>query len=111
MTDVVVAIDAGGTKLLGGLVAPDGAVLGTEEVATPRTPEGCDPGLRALAGLAGRLASSAATGGHRVTGIGLGFPEYVRDGTVTSARGLRLGPAARRGARGHGAERSGGGRR
>ena len=85
MTDVVVAIDAGGTKLLGGLVAPDGAVLATEEVATPRAPEGCDPGLRALAGLAGRLASSAAAGGHRVTGVGLGFPEYVRDGKVTSA--------------------------
>ena len=85
MTDVVVAIDAGGTKLLGGLVHADGAVLATEEVATPRTPEGCDPGLRALAGLAGRLASSAAAGGHRVTGVGLGFPEYVRDGKVTSA--------------------------
>jgi len=85
VTDVVVAVDAGGTKLLGGLVTPDGAVREVEEVATPRTPEGCDPGLRTLAGLAGRLASSAAAGGHRVTGVGLGFPEYVRDGRVTSA--------------------------
>jgi len=85
VSDVVLAIDAGGTKLLGGLVTGDGAVLGANEVATPRAPEGCDPGLRALAAMAARLADTASAAGHRVVGIGVGFPEYVRDGAVSSA--------------------------
>ena len=106
MSDVVLAIDAGGTKLLGGLVTGDGAVLGADEVATPRAPEGCDPGLRALAALAARLADTASAAGHRVVGIGVGFPEYVRDGAVYQRRGLRLGPPARRGARGRAARRT-----
>jgi glucokinase len=41
--------------------------------------------LRALAGLAERMAFTAAREGHRVVGVGLGFPEYVRDGVVTSS--------------------------
>ena len=69
MSDVVLAIDAGGTKLLGGLVTGDGAVLDADEVATPRAPEGCDPGLRALAALAARLADMASAAGHRA-GVG-----------------------------------------
>ena len=63
----------------------DGAVLGADEVPTPRAPEGCDPGLRALAALAARLADTASAAGHRVVGIGVGFPEYVRGGAVSSA--------------------------
>ena len=84
--DVVLAIDAGGTKLLGGLVTGDGEVLATDEVPTPRRPEGCDPGLRALAELAARLSDTARP--PRTTGSSpsaSGFPEYVRDDAVTSA--------------------------
>jgi glucokinase len=85
VSDVVLGVDAGGTKLLGGLVTREGEVLDTDEVPTPRSPEGCDPGLRALSALAARLADVAAAAGHRIVGIGLGFPEYVRDGVVSSA--------------------------
>lgn len=85
MTDVVLAIDAGGTKLLGGLVTRTGQTLHVDEVPTPRTPSGCDPGLVALVALAGRLGRAADAAGHLVRAIGVGFPEYVRDGVVTSA--------------------------
>ena len=83
--DVVLAIDAGGTKLLGGLMTAGGEVLATDEVPTPRSPRGCDPGLRALAELAGRLSDAAAAADQRVVAVGVGFPEYVRDDAVTSA--------------------------
>jgi glucokinase len=85
MTDVALAIDAGGTKLLGGLVARDGAVVLREQVATPRDDRGCDPGLEALVALAHRLHRRATDDGHRVVGVGLGMPEYVHDGALTSA--------------------------
>lgn len=83
--DVVVALDAGGTKLLGGLVTVDGEVLGREQVPTPRADSRCDPGLRELRALAGRLAGLATARGHRVRGVGLGMAEYVHDGELTSA--------------------------
>jgi glucokinase len=85
VTEVVLAIDAGGTKLLGGLVTRTGETLDVDEVATPRAPSGCDPGLVALVALAGRLRRAADAAGHLVRGVGVGFPEYVRDGVVTSA--------------------------
>ena len=44
VTEVVVALDVGGTKLLGGLVTADGAVVARRQVPTPRDPTGCDPG-------------------------------------------------------------------
>ena len=85
MTDVVLALDAGGTKLLGGLVTRDGGVLHRDEVATPRVAGRCDPGLAALRGLAGRLLGRAEATGHGVLATGLGIAEFVRDGRVTSA--------------------------
>ena len=83
MTELVLAIDAGGTKLLGGLVTRQGEVLHTEEVPTPATATGSDPGLRELTALARRVADTADEHG-RIVGVGLGFPEYVRGGRVTS---------------------------
>lgn len=84
-SDVVVALDAGGTKLLGGLVTADGEVLDRDQVPTPRVGGRCDPGLRELHALAGRLAALATARGHRVRGVGLGMAEYVHDGQLTSA--------------------------
>lgn len=85
MTEVALAIDAGGTKLLGGLVTRAGEVLCATEVPTPRTPAGSDPGLRETAALTARLAATATAEGHVVSAVGLGFPEYVRAGVVTSS--------------------------
>ena len=48
VTEVVVALDVGGTKLLGGLVTADGAVVVRRQVPTPRDPTGCDPGPAAV---------------------------------------------------------------
>lgn len=84
MPDVVLAIDAGGTKLLGGLVSPAGEVLHRRQVPTPRQDGRCDPGLAATLELADGLLADAADTGHDVRGIGLGFPEYVVDDEVTS---------------------------
>ena len=85
MNDVVNALDAGGTKLLGGLLTRDGEVLDRDQVATPRASGGCDPDLTMLCALASRLGRRAAASGLSVRGVGLGIAEYVRDGLVTSA--------------------------
>jgi glucokinase len=84
MADVALAVDAGGTKLLAGLVARDGTVVLREQVPTPRDDRGCDPDLETLIALAHRLHARATNDGHRVVGVGLGMPEYVRDGVLTS---------------------------
>ena len=85
MPDVAIALDAGGTKLLGGLVTRDGRVLVREQVPTPRDGGRCDPALSALRALASRLRDRAGSGGHPVAAVGLGIAEYVRDGSLTSA--------------------------
>lgn len=85
MTEVALAIDAGGTKLLGGLVGRDRTILHEEEVATPRSPAGVDPGLRELARLATGLAAVARERRYDVRAVGLGFPEYVGDDAATSS--------------------------
>jgi glucokinase len=84
MTDVALALDAGGTKLLAGLVTRDGTVVLREQVPTPRDDRGCDPGLRSLAALAGRVRDRAGAAGCRVVTVGAGMPEYVLDGLLTS---------------------------
>lgn len=84
VTDVALAIDAGGTKLLGGLVSANGTILHVDEVATPRAPEGVDPGLRQFERLATRLVATATEQAHTVRAVGLGFPEYVSRNRVTS---------------------------
>jgi glucokinase len=85
MPDVALALDAGGTKLLGGLVTRDGTVLARDQVPTPRAGDRCDPDLSALRAQASRLRDLAGRDGHRVTAVGLGIAEYVRDGALTSA--------------------------
>ena len=85
MPEVALALDAGGTKLLGGLVTRAGTVLAREQVSTPRDGGRCDPDLSALRSLAVRLHDRAGRDGHRVTAVGLGIAEYVRAGLLTSA--------------------------
>lgn len=79
------AVDAGGTKLLGGLVTREGEIVAREQRATPRSSEGCDPGLAELADLARSLAATAARDGHVVRGTGIGIAEYVKSDRLTSA--------------------------
>jgi glucokinase len=85
VVDVVVAVDAGGTKLLGGLVTSEGEVVAREQRPTPRSAEGCDPGLSELVGLARSLADTATRDGHVVRGTGIGIAEYVKSDRLTSA--------------------------
>lgn len=85
MSGVVIALDAGGTKLVGGLVTRDGDVLERDQLETPRSAGRCDSGLTALHALANRLGERGRAAGHQVEALGLGIAEYVRDGQLTSA--------------------------
>ncbi len=62
VADVVIALDAGGTKLVGGLVGRSGEVFERDQVATPRVAGRCDPGLTALHALAARLGERSTRG-------------------------------------------------
>lgn len=71
----------GGTKIAAALVDRSGGVRALATVPTGR------PGaesLRRAAGLADRVASAAAERGLRVVGAGIGMPELVEDGRITS---------------------------
>jgi glucokinase len=79
VTTVAVGLDAGGSKIAGGLVSADGEVRDELIVAT----EG--DGVRQTAELAAWLAAAAHNQGLELAGVGAGFPEYVgRDGRLTS---------------------------
>ena len=84
MTSTVLAVDVGGTKLSAALVSRDLEVQVAEEVPTPRSMAGCDPGLVELAALVDRLMVRAQDHGLRVEAIGLGFPEYTIADRLTS---------------------------
>jgi glucokinase len=84
VTEVVVAVDIGGTTLRAGLVDAAGAVLWAVEEATVNTACGRDPGLRQLASLVDRLRVEADKQGHTVRAISFGFPEYVTGDRLTS---------------------------
>jgi glucokinase len=88
VTDVVLAVDAGGTKCLGGLVGRSGEVLDVHELPTPRVDGRGDPGLTTLAALTSTLRDRAVATGRRARAVGVGVPEYVRDGRLTSAEVL-----------------------
>jgi len=81
---VTVGIDAGGTKVAGALVGPDGTVLARmrrSAIVDGRR----DPGLRVTRAVAAALLRRAGERGLSVDGIGAGFPEYVApDGRLTS---------------------------
>jgi glucokinase len=72
MSDVVIAVDVGGTTIAAGLVTPRGDVLEDERV--PARPE-AGATLATIEGLIERLRQRA--GGHVVRGIGVGVPGPV----------------------------------
>lgn len=77
-------IDAGGTKVAGALVDPDGRVVARVRRASLLDGRR-DPDLRVTRRVAEALLAAAARRGMRVDGIGAGFPEYVApDGRLTS---------------------------
>jgi glucokinase len=71
VTRVAVALDAGGSKIAGGLVTAAGDVVSERTVAT----EG--DGVAQTASLATALADAARAQGLDLAGVGAGFPEYV----------------------------------
>jgi glucokinase len=89
---LTVAIDVGGTTLVGAVLDP-GGVRRRVERPTPGPPGAADPGSLALRGLAAELAELAGSGestgrGEQVVAVGLGCCEYVADGRLTSAEVL-----------------------
>ena len=84
MTDVVLAVDVGGTTVSAGLVTATGEVLWSVEATTVHTDRVRDPGLQQLAGLVRQLRQEAADHGHAVRAVTLGFPEYVNRDCLTS---------------------------
>lgn len=88
MPGLTVALDVGGTKLVGALLDADG-IRHRAERATPGPPGAADPGSTALRELAADLASAVADAGapdetQLVTAVGLGCCEYVRGNRLTS---------------------------
>ncbi len=85
MTEVVLAVDVGGTTITAGLVTATGEVLWSVEAATVRTDRRLrDPGLQQLAGIVRQLRQEAADHGHAARAVTVGFPEYVNLDCLTS---------------------------
>ena len=80
--EVALAIDVGGTKIAAGLVNRLGEVLHLRTAPTGR------PGkesLRRAADLGAAVSAAAAGEDLRIVGAGIGLPELVEDGRITSA--------------------------
>ena len=84
MTDVVLAVDVGGTSISAGMVTATGEVLWSVEATTVHTDRGREPGLQQLAGLVRQLRQEAAASSRTVRAVTLGFPEYVSRDCLTS---------------------------
>lgn len=81
MTDLVLAVDIGGTKILAGLVAADGSIAASNQVATPAR-EGADAIIAAVVALGEELQREHG----RVTRCGVGTAGVVGEhGEITSA--------------------------
>jgi glucokinase len=86
MTDAVLAIDIGGTKLAAGVVDPAGTMRLRAEVPT-RAAEGLEPVLGRIIGLGRELLERAAASGLVVRRIGVGCA-----GPVDRRRGMVFNP-------------------
>ena len=75
------AIDVGGTKIAAGLVDRRGAV---ESFATVPTGEPGAESLRRAVEVADSVAATAEARQARIVGVGIGVPELVEDGRITS---------------------------
>ena len=83
--DVALGVDIGGTKTRAALVDASGAVLAIDETPTGGVPQ-ADPGLRSSLLVAQVLAARAHSLDCRVTGVGVGVPEFVEpDGRLHSS--------------------------
>lgn len=80
--EAALAVDAGGTKIAAGLVDRRGRVHALR--TAPTGPPGAES-LRRAAELGAAAAGEAAGLGFRTAGAGIGLPELVEDGRITSA--------------------------
>ncbi|MYC85350.1 MAG: ROK family protein [Acidimicrobiia bacterium] len=80
-TPAALAIDVGGTKIAAALVDQDGNILSLRTVPTGNPG---DNSLRRAASLGEQVAATAEELGMRVVGAGIGLPELVEDGRITS---------------------------
>jgi glucokinase len=81
-TDLVAALDIGGTKIAGALVDGHGRILLRAQVATPAREDG-DTVMRAVAQVLGELTASPRWGEARAVGIGSAGPVDASAGTVS----------------------------
>jgi glucokinase len=90
--ELVLAVDIGGTKILAGLVAADGTIAASEQVATPAR-EGAAAIIAAVVELCGKLQRDHG----KVTRCGVGTAGVVGEhGEITSATNHLLGWAGTR---------------
>lgn len=93
--DVLLGIDVGGTKARAALVGEDLSVLAIDQTPTAAAGESgrggfadppglADPRLAASLALAERMADHAASQGWAIRGVGVGVPEYVKNGRLHS---------------------------
>jgi glucokinase len=99
MSEPVLALDIGGTKLAAALVDPGGTAIAERTVPTPPSNEGAEAVFAAVAGLL-RWGTAEATRPVRGVGIGSAGPVDLRSGTVspvniTAWRGFPLVPRVR----------------
>jgi glucokinase len=71
MTDLMLAVDIGGTKISVGLVTRTGSVLARDTTATPAR-DGADRVIAAVASLGQRLVGSFPGNPHSILGVGVG---------------------------------------
>jgi glucokinase len=81
-TDLVAALDIGGTKIAGALVDGDGRILVRAQRATPAREDG-DTVMRAVEEVLGELTAAPLWGGVRAVGIGSAGPVDASAGTVS----------------------------
>jgi glucokinase len=81
----VLAIDVGGTKILGGLVTAEGSVLDQRRLQTRRQPAAqVIPYLGPTHDVLVGLVTSAVERNLEITAVGVSLPEYVDRGRLTS---------------------------
>ncbi|GHE55836.1 hypothetical protein GCM10014715_05880 [Streptomyces spiralis] len=81
-TDLVAALDIGGTKIAGALVDGHGSILVRAQRATPAQEDG-DTVMRAVEDVLGELAATPLWGRARALGIGSAGPVDASAGTVS----------------------------
>ena len=80
--EVALAVDVGGTKIAAGLIDRSGKVFALR--SAPTGPPG-SASLRKAAELGSAAVAAGAGKGLQVVGVGIGLPELVENGRITSA--------------------------